>query len=148
MALMGKDVFYMFLCSEDSKSVYPQNVPQDFMVQLPERVQLFGEWTVALLEVEYPTRFSHKKPTHLWFEMDLCDTSIVGEHRLPVLRRLPIDASKTNKVKHLTFDTLFYMPIRQYDFNSIHILITDHTRAPASFAEGVFYCALQFVRKV
>ena len=146
MTLWRKDVFYLFLSSEDSKDLYPQNTPQDFTVQLPERIQLTGEWTLALVEIEYPTSFSRNPPASLWFEVDLCETSIVGDRKLPVLRRLPVTSIPNNETKRLTFDPLLHLPIRQYDFDKVHIHIKEPTGLPASFADGLSSCTLQFLK--
>lgn len=144
---VGHDKFYVFLCSEDSKDIYPQNTAQDFIVQLPERVQLSGTWSVAVAEVEYPSIFNGVAPAYLWMEIDLCDTSIVGNKKLPVLRQLPVnsDSPKDTK-KRLSFDHLFHLPIRHYDFDRIHIHIREPAGHTASFAGGILYCALQISR--
>lgn len=140
MTAKGQDLFYMFLSSEDCKGIYPQNTPQDFIVQLPERLRLQGSWSVALAEVTYPSDFKGVTPPWLHLEVDLCETSIVGDQKMSILRRLPSTA------QHLTFNPLFYIPMRHQEFDHVHVYIKEPSGATASFVSGLSCCTLQFVR--
>ena len=119
MTFKGQDAFYVFLSSEDCKHIYPLNTAQDFVVHLPERIKLYGHWTVALAEIKYPSKFKGDTPHWLYLEADLC----TGDGKMAVLRRLPVTAS------HLNFNPLFYLPIRHREFDKIHI----HIRDPSGF---------------
>jgi len=46
--------FYMVLPSNASPQVYPENKTSNYKIQLSERVELHGEWEVALMEFHYP----------------------------------------------------------------------------------------------
>lgn len=137
----NQDRFYVFLSNEDSKTIYPQNSPQDFIVQLPERIKLYGSWSVALTEVSYPFKFRKGiVPNWLDIEVDVCEASIVGDQKQCILRRLPISG------KHLTFNPPFFFPVRHQEIDSIHVYIKDESGAVASFTSGLSYCTLQFVK--
>jgi len=143
MTSTTKDVFYMYLSSEDSKDIYPRNRPHCFNIQLPERVNLTGTWTVALAEVDYPCIFNGKTPWWIIFEVTLCDASIVGNKKMSVLRRLPVENLKVNR---LSFNPMFHVPIRQQEFDNIQVYIRDPAGNQVSFAEGFLTCTLQFKR--
>ena len=43
--------FYIFLTSKDSLGFHPDNTGHNFTVELPERVELRGEWKVAFCDI-------------------------------------------------------------------------------------------------
>lgn len=46
--------FYVTLVSNSSIDYYPENKTNSFTAQLPQYIMLDGEWTVALVEIQYP----------------------------------------------------------------------------------------------
>lgn len=46
--------FYITLISNSSLSYYPENKTNCFTAQLPQYIMLEGEWSVALVEIQYP----------------------------------------------------------------------------------------------
>lgn len=46
--------FYVTLISNSSLSYYPENKTNSFTAQLPQYIMLDGEWSVALVEIQYP----------------------------------------------------------------------------------------------
>lgn len=51
---MIRDEFYVTLPSDSSMKLFPDNKTTHFISQLPRNLTLQGEWTVALVEIEYP----------------------------------------------------------------------------------------------
>lgn len=51
--------FHVVLPSNASPRVYPDNKTSNFKIQLSERVDLHGDWEVALLEIHYPNTVQH-----------------------------------------------------------------------------------------
>lgn len=49
--------FYLTLMSNSSLNYYPENKTSTFTVHLPQKIQLIGEWAVALAEIHYPYNF-------------------------------------------------------------------------------------------
>ena len=74
--------FYIHLSSQDSKSV-PHNRPEDFRVQLPERVELQGTWVCALAEIEYTCPSPISMTPSLLVNTNVCDGSMVGNTKMP-----------------------------------------------------------------
>ena len=145
MTAKRPDVFYLYLSSEDSKDIYSRNTPQDFILQLPERIKFIGEWSVALAEADYPNKFNGKTPDFLWFEVDLCEASIIGDRKASVLRRLA-STQRRNQTPE-AFYPMFYVPLRNYDFDQVQVYIKDPSGSTVSFAGGLSYCTLQFARR-
>lgn len=56
-----KTEFFMSLSSDNSIKYFPQNAPSKFTVRLPYKVQLQGEWNVALTEIQFP-QFCYRIP--------------------------------------------------------------------------------------
>ena len=96
---------------------FPGNNTSRFTVKLPEILHLNGQWEVALCEI--------------------CNESIIGEKRLPLLRVVTgtIPAS---------FRTLQYIPVRPQDIERITLDIASATGAPVSFDQGECSCTLHF----
>lgn len=46
--------FYITLISNSSLNYYPENKTNSFTAQLPQYITLDGEWSVALVEIQYP----------------------------------------------------------------------------------------------
>jgi len=142
------DSLYVYMSSEDSLHMYPDNTAAQFKLQLPERLKLDGGiWEVAVAEVEYPRHYidNNRKPSGLYFEVDLCEASFVGGQKLSVLRRLPVDADNSG-VTTLTFPHMYYVRLRQPEFDSIQVYIREPSMQLASFAAGTSSCTLHLKR--
>lgn len=58
--------FYFTLPSNSSMSVHPENTLSHYYTQLPQLVQLEGEWEVGLSEIQFPyTWYNVPEPLHL-----------------------------------------------------------------------------------
>lgn len=65
--------FYMYLPSNASGNIYPDNKTADFKVQLAKRMELHGEWCMALVEVQYPNTLPGVFSDTNWVAMNLYD---------------------------------------------------------------------------
>lgn len=54
---METNNFYLTLMSNSSLNYYSENKTSGFTVHLPQKIQLTGEWVVALAELHYPYNF-------------------------------------------------------------------------------------------
>ena len=130
--------FYIHLQSGDSRAYFPGNKASRFTTKLPETLHLEGRWKVALCEISYPKM---RNPTKMTVCGDMCGETIVGEKRLPLLRI--IDAKKKNS---LSFNPVYYMPVRVQEMDRISIEInTADTGEEMEFpTSGVTSCTLHF----
>lgn len=54
-----REQFYVSLPSDSSSAHFPDNTTTRFRTKLPRYVELAGEWSVALTELQYPLTFAH-----------------------------------------------------------------------------------------
>ncbi len=73
--------FYLTLTSKSS--VYKDNTPSSFIVQLRPEVSLKGFWSVALVELFLPKE-TELKPKYV--TANFIQSSVIGESKQPVLR--------------------------------------------------------------
>ena len=114
---------------------FPGNNTSRFAVKLPEILHLNGQWEVALCEIGLPK--AKPQPKKLLVCSEICNESIIGEKRLPLLRVV------TGKIPAF-FRTLQYIPVRPQDIERITLYIASETGAPVSFAQGECSCTLHF----
>lgn len=122
----------IYCSSDDSKSLYPDNSPSDFIVHLDETLQIPKNWVCALSDISVPSTL----PDSSYFLCcDLCDSSITGgSGRHPILRRIPIP---WNSVLPLV-----YLPVKKEFVNSLHFYLRSNTGKAVSKVEGVLECTL------
>ena len=130
--------FYIHLQSGDPRAYFPGNKASRFTTKLPETLHLEGRWKVALCGISYPKM---RNPTKMTVCGDMCGETIVGEKRLPLLRI--IDAKKKNS---LSFNPVYYMPVRVQEMDRISIEInTADTGEEMEFpTNGTTSCTLHF----
>ena len=139
--------FYIHVCSKDSKDIYPQNTPADFQVQLPERLRFHGTWECALAEIEYifpSPPITETMTTSLWVNTNVCNVSIVGNTKSPILRRVPLMQGTYDA----SFQLLHYYPVNMMSFDVIHLYINTDDGERASFLHGTLKATLHFRRAV
>lgn len=56
-----RDRFYIVLPSNSSMKYFPDNKTTCFTTELPEHMNLQGQWEVAISEIQFPTSFFHIK---------------------------------------------------------------------------------------
>ncbi|XP_072760081.1 uncharacterized protein [Anoplolepis gracilipes] len=56
---MREDQFLLVLPSNSSIRYFPDNTTSSFIMELPQSIQLHGEWEVALSEIQFPNTFFH-----------------------------------------------------------------------------------------
>ena len=80
---------YVFLKSSDSvRTSFPENTSYHFRVKLNQRLVFDGFWVVSLMELNFG-KVELTEDTHPYVDVlcNLCDTSLVGETQLGLLRR-------------------------------------------------------------
>ena len=124
--------FYVHLFSGDATTR-----PESFHSELPEALLLAGAWEVALCQLQVPKVKS--KTSSLFLFSDICDNSIVGTRRLPLLRRTPLPRRGEVEIYHFQ-----YVPVRLQQLRRIQVHINTTIDDPASFDIGPASCTLHF----
>lgn len=68
-AVTMADDFHVLLPSNASPSIYATNTPSNFKVELPQRVDLKGDWRVGLLEMNYVNSLLNVRGGHNWMKV-------------------------------------------------------------------------------
>ena len=123
---------HIYLSSIDSRLAFPDNKVSAFSCLLPDHLSLSsGNWWCALLELHLPEEI--QQPLHLC--SNICDESIVGEFKRPILARI------TNKWTHPNH--VIYVPLKTRDLAVIHLYLYEGSGEIASLSPGTCYCTLR-----
>ena len=60
--------FYLTLPSNSSAKYFPHNHAGHFITQLPEQIDLNGEWEVGLAEIQFSTKYTNVSSEGLWLK--------------------------------------------------------------------------------
>ena len=66
LAVMEKTQFYLWLPSNSSMSVFPDNTLSEYRVKLPQCIRLADDWEVAVTEIQYPHTWNNVHDKHMW----------------------------------------------------------------------------------
>lgn len=80
-----KDQFYITLPSNSSMKFFPNNTTARYTTQLPRRIELVGEWEVALVEIQYPLTLQNINEPYnvVRFHVHRSDTPAENLHDIP-----------------------------------------------------------------
>ena len=123
-------MMYLFLNSNDSKSLHPDNSPFNFTVELPTPLELHGDWKCALAEISYPKSIRRE----LYVHCDICEYSYIADSYKPILRIV-----KSGDI----YNQLFYQPITTSLVSRIKIYIKDETGNEPSVDVESLRCTLK-----
>ena len=59
--------FYLTLPSNASMKMYPDNTLAHYITDLPQRIDLTGEWECGLAEIQYPHTWYNIGVDDIWF---------------------------------------------------------------------------------
>lgn len=82
--------FFLTLMSNSSLNYYTENRTSEFTVHLPQKIQLTGEWAVALAELHYPYNF---------FNVAENENKIYAEFNIKTLKSGG-DSNKAIQIRH------------------------------------------------
>ena len=134
---MYKDI-YVYLSCNDSKKYFPDNQANLFTSVLAEPLHFEGLWEVALCQITYPQTVS--KARYVTVLTDIIEDSIIGERKLPILRRFNI----SGKNKSVTFDSLHYKPVKINPIRQLTVFTTSKDDELHPFTQGDCKVTLHF----
>ena len=124
--------FYVILNSYH-RSENLENTSVNFKVRLNRALRLGEGWKVALCQ------YRSTVPPHVYICSNICDSTIVGQKQLNVLRYI------ANQEMNLT---PYYVPVTQNFIDSIHIyMINATTEQKLELGDGTTHITLHFVYK-
>jgi hypothetical protein len=142
MIMSANKAMYLYLGSEVNRKYFPNNRAAAFSVKLPKSVQLtpYGDWMVALADIEMPGFISGYEPKFVTIYSDICRTSIYGEGLKQVLHRIYYQDLRTNT--SVVFNPLRYKGIITDSLDTIQLYLLDEQDNPPSFKNEPLFCTL------
>lgn len=142
-----KNELFIYLQSNDSLDVYPDNKVQSFIVKLPGRLYLHGKWVCALSEIYLPPihlQTGYATPRIIAIDVcsPLCSDTVTGESRAPVIRRLLIEQEAQVNGTCLRFNPLQYTELIRHETGEIHIYLRHESPLHFPVANAPLYCTL------
>ena len=132
--------FHIYTCTQDCKDLFPQNFSGEHNIQLALPIRLTGKWYCGLVEVQLAG--GPDEPVYVC--CDLVKESSTGPFNIPILRQVE---SKTTEFREVT-----YVPLKQYEINTVQIFIRTLENRPLPQIHGAnkgnSYCTLHFKQDV
>ncbi len=132
----------LFLSSKDSKQFYPTNSTTEFHIELPQSLDLQGQWFCAITEVHFMCKNTSWKEVNIF--TDICGDSYVYNTNLPILRRISYEGRK--RISH-QYTLPYYHRVLRNQIKRVNITLKDEHLNPVSFVLEPFTCVLH-LRKV
>ena len=126
----------MVVSSSDSSEYYPENVPTDFRIRLPEILHLKGTWTCSLRDIKCVTT----SDVDLYVYSDIVEDSYVHNKKLPLLQY--VTGEEGQVTRH--FSGPITSRLARPDVGTIHIYIKDSQMKKAPLTEEHTTCTLRF----
>ena len=133
---------FLYVSSDTCQEIYPGNSSTHFRVKLPKPIKLknFGEWSIALMDIDIPKLAEDYKPKFFVIHSSLCTPTVFQASLKPVLHRLFYTQIKTGRP--LTIDNPRYVPLNTKSLDIIDLYITDDQGLTPSFRPGSSTCTL------
>lgn len=134
---MGKEKsFLVRVKSSDSTMNYPGNTAGSFIVDLPIRLYLLGEWRCGLIEIECPTPSSYEG--HIYVVTDFINDSVTGNFMRPILREM-------YSAGHHEFRNVEYIKVTQETMTQMSVRLCNEQMVEIAFPENsVTHLTLNF----
>jgi hypothetical protein len=140
--------FFVWLPSNHSLDIHTRNTCANFIVDLPQPIELdSGKWVVGLSEIFYPSiPLSYFKttvdgsdarnliiktrevPSYMFVYCNIVSSQLIGTTRAPVLRVLATEFQRDKNINSSKiFEKPHYLPLASNLISSIEIKITTQT---------------------
>ena len=150
VAGMYTRAFYLVLQSDTSKLFYPKNNATHFRVKLSDRVIFSGQWVCGLVEIRVPAWNTESvSDDPLYVTTSLVRDTIVGDTKLPILRRVFANPIFATTSLTFLFDNVMYFPLNTHDFDEVEIQLRKIPgNKPIDLGSAVTYCTIHFMKQV
>ena len=137
------DDFYIFLTSDDSIDLFPNNKPSEFTVSLGRNINLSGTWLCGLKEITY--HINEDLPETVLILCNICEQSYVRNTYMPILRRLHFPLTEEGVFTDTLYEP-FYMKVIDNNLSNITICIRGQDDADVEFDHHSIKCVLHLKR--
>ena len=134
---MEKCEHYLFVSSNDSKNIYPNNNASEFWIELPTHLILRGKWEIALIEI----KLSSSEINDYLILFDGCECSFVKDSFRPVLRFIE------SGTMHRIYSNPIYISVTRDRLERLHLFLLPCNGLQSSLSTETLKCTLH-LRKV
>ena len=131
---------YLYVTSQSSDDIYPNNDPSHFRLSLPQLIKLEGTWFISLVDIDLPKLKENYKPSYLVISSSACTPSFYENSLRPVLQRFYFGEVRSGRP--LRFDPPRYVMVNSESIHSLEFRITDDEGEKPSFKPGKVSCTL------
>ena len=128
---------YLYISSNDSNHIYPNNNASDFWIEFPHAISLLGVWEIAVIEMN----FSSPNTDDFYLLCDACEVSYINNSYRPVLRNIHSNTS------HIIFNHPVYVKVSRDKLERLHFYILRESGLSSSFSSETLKCTLH-LRKI
>ena len=133
---MEKCEHYLFVSSNDSKNIHPNNNASEFWVELPTHLILRGQWEIALVEI----KLSSTELNDYAMLFDGCECSYINDSFRPVLRFLE------SGTMHRIYNNPIYISVTRDMFERLHLILLPCDGIQSSLSTELLRCTLHLRR--
>lgn len=136
--------YFFMINSSDCKNIHSFNMPTDFITELPQELELSGDWDCALTEIGFINCLDFLDTIQeIYIFCDICEDVFVRNQQLPILRRIQFFEKKES----FNFSVPYYIKVIRNRIKRIRIYITDENFQIISFSSGYSFCTLHLKRR-
>lgn len=135
---------YVYISSNASKQYFPANESTHFRMTLAKPLSLYGDWEVALTEINLPKLAQGYKPEYIAIECSFCIDSFVNGGQDQLLDRFFLSELRPSDVIRLTRP--HYVKVNTDLLHTLQLNLYDETHAKPSFQSGNLHCTLHLRR--
>lgn len=132
---MDQDRYRIYISSESSKDLHPQNELTDFVFELPRPLLLDGKWEVAIHEAVSNVG----KGGRMFVCTDLCTEAVADGKLVPILAKMRKRGTYTQPLP-------LYADVRGIFVKRIRVYMLDEDLRPFSAPAGSFNCVISLRR--
>jgi hypothetical protein len=137
------DEFYVYIRSDDSNYVFPNNTPFNFTVQVTHPITFSStwDWQVCLCDIHCP-KPDNANPTTLTLKTDFVETTRIDENSFQILRRFFCRDFSGHVFGDYRYKAVLHTSVRQFTFS----ITADNINWETLTGSGVTYLTLKFRR--
>ena len=132
---------YIYLSSNDSKSIYHDNTATNFRSRLARPLSLRGDYEIAIIDLTFPEFNTNYNPSHITLKSSICEDSCADDTLAPILLRV-------FKINNRLVDIAEprYIRLNTQSLCTIDIHLSDAQGLRPSFKRGEVCCTLHIRR--
>ena len=123
------------------------NLGTQFIVEIPRRIDLHGQWEVGLVDVIIKNQTLSAKNSVAYICCDFVENSVYGNRSIPCLRCVYVPRTLNDNFIHLSFEKPFYFNVTSNFIQNVNVwMIDDAGEIIKSTLEDLVFLTFHFRR--